>query len=70
MDNITAARLEILAAKSRILADKYKGNQLWDGELSSALTEIEAEISVIRRDNRPYSDNKSRLGNTWFPDDK
>lgn len=64
MDNITSARLEILAAKSRILADKYKSGQLWDGELSSSLSEIEAEISVIRRDNRSINDRG------WSPGDR
>ncbi len=42
------ARLEIIAAKSRILVEKSRNNQFWPGELSRGLSEIEREISNIQ----------------------
>jgi len=45
---LVAARLEIVAAKAKILAEKYKNNQLWGGELDSGIREIESELSKIR----------------------
>lgn len=66
MDSITTARLEIIAAKARILADKAKGNQFWEGELDRGLAEIEREVASIRSDNRGYSSSRS----TWYPEDR
>jgi len=45
---VIQARLEIISAKAKLLAEKYKNNQLWDGELSKGLDEIQSEISYAR----------------------
>lgn len=66
MDSITTARLEIIAAKARILADKAKGNQFWEGELERGLVEIEREVVSIKSAHAGYSSSK----NTWYPEDK
>lgn len=66
-DAVIAARLEIIAAKARILAEKYKNNQLWDGELNQQLNDIEVEIRLITHDDAGWA--TSRSGN-WYPDDK
>jgi len=50
-DDTIAARLEIIAAKARILASNYKGGALWPGDLSRGLDEIEAEMNRIRSES-------------------
>ncbi len=48
-NELIEARLNIIAYKARILADNYKNNQLWDGDLSRGLDELETEIRAIRK---------------------
>ena len=48
-NELIEARLNIIAYKARILADNYKNNQLWDGDLSRGLDELENEIKAIRK---------------------
>lgn len=50
-NDIVSARLDIISAKAKILAEKYKNNQMWDGDLTRGLNEIESEISSIRRES-------------------
>lgn len=50
-DDTTAARLEIIAAKAKILATQYKGGGLWEGDLTRYLDEIESEIRKVRSDS-------------------
>lgn len=50
-DDITAARLAVVAAKAKILADKYKHGQLWAGDLHRMLSEIESEINKVRSES-------------------
>lgn len=50
-DDIIAARLDLIAAKAKILSEQYKNNQMWDGELESSLNTIEGEIAAIRRES-------------------
>jgi hypothetical protein len=47
-DDIIAARLDLIAAKARILSEQYKNNQHWEGDLSRGLDEIEREIAAVR----------------------
>jgi len=51
MDTIIAARLEIISAKSKILAESIKNNSLWPGELDQILHEISVELSQIPKEN-------------------
>lgn len=67
-DAVIAARLDLIAAKAKILSEQYKNNQLWDGDLSKQLGEIENEIRLITRGESGWA-TTSRSG-TWYPDDK
>ncbi len=51
MNAVVLSRLEIIAAKAKILAEKYKNNQFWEGELRDGLAELEAEIAQIVRNS-------------------
>lgn len=53
-DSIQTARLEIIAAKARILADASKRG-FWDGELNRGLDEIEREIQQLRSNSPDYN---------------
>jgi|WetSurMetagenome_2_1015567.scaffolds.fasta_scaffold595737_2 hypothetical protein len=66
-DAVIAARLDLIAAKARILAEKYKSNQLWTGELDKQLNEIKAEIVRVFQDRGVMRLDRS---GTWYPDDK
>jgi len=57
-DILISSRLEILAAKARILAEKYKHNQLWTGDLARSLTELENEVVAIRRESGANNDGQ------------
>lgn len=54
MDEIQTARLEIIAAKAKILAEASKRG-FWPGELKQGLTEIELEINKIQSSSPDYS---------------
>lgn len=47
-DEIISARLDLIAAKAKILSSKYKNNQLWGGELTHGLEEILIEIAALK----------------------
>ena len=49
---IVAARLDLIAAKAKILAASYRGSKLWEGELTRGLNEIEVELKAVQRDSR------------------
>lgn len=49
VDLVITARLDLIAAKAKILAESYKNNKLWGGELKDGIDEIEREIALIRR---------------------
>ena len=49
-NDIIAARLDLIAAKARILAEQYKANKMWDGDLTQGLDTILSEISNIKRE--------------------
>lgn len=51
-DDIIAARLDMIAAKAKILADDYKNNRLWDGDLGRGLGDIRRELDAIGRNER------------------
>jgi len=57
---LVAARLDLIAAKAKVLATNYRNNQLWDGDLTKGLNEIQAEIESVRREGRDYYDYGSR----------
>lgn len=59
MDNLTTARLEIIAAKAKILVEASKRG-FWGGELKRGLEEIEAEISRIQSESSDYSSGYGR----------
>lgn len=48
---VVTARLDLIAAKAKILAAKYRNNQLWEGELSKDMNEIRAEIYAIEEES-------------------
>jgi hypothetical protein len=49
---IVASRLDLIAAKARILAADYRGSKLWEGELTKGLNEIQAEVDAVKRDSQ------------------
>lgn len=49
-NDITIARLDLIAAKAKILSEQYKNNQMWDGDLERGLNDILSEINNIRTD--------------------
>jgi hypothetical protein len=69
-DDIVAARLDLIAAKARILAEQYKNNQHWDGDLRRGLDEIEREIASIRGGSNERGGWATTGGGNWYPDDK
>jgi hypothetical protein len=48
----TAARLDLIAAKAKVLANDYRQNRLWEGDLSKGLAELEAQIEWVQRESR------------------
>lgn len=46
-DPITAARLEIISAKAKILAEAVKNGSTWPGDLARGLKEIHSELAQI-----------------------
>ncbi len=42
---IVLAALKTVAAKAELLALKYEGNQLWEGDLHQNLSEIHAALN-------------------------
>jgi hypothetical protein len=66
-DDIIAARLDLIAAKARILAEQYKNNQHWEGDLSRGLDEIEREIAAVRNGR---NDGWAYSRGGWSPDDR
>lgn len=47
MDEIIKARLELLAAKAKVLALDYEHGKLWEGELGSGLAQLQGQITEI-----------------------
>lgn len=46
-NDIISARLDLIAAKARILSEQYKTNQLWPGDLKRGIDDILIEINHI-----------------------
>lgn len=59
MNDIVSARLDIIAAKAKILAEASRRG-FWSGELERGLREIETEISELRRGSGSSSQWDSR----------
>ena len=47
---LVAARLELISAKSKLLAEEYKNGKMWDGDLSRGLDELVREITYVRNE--------------------
>jgi hypothetical protein len=47
-NEMVIARLELVAVKAKVLADDYKNNRLWEGDLGRALDELLREITAAR----------------------
>lgn len=57
MNDDVADRLELIAAKARVLVNDYRQGKLWDGDLSRGLQELKKEIDQVC--------NESGHGNSW-----
>jgi hypothetical protein len=44
---VIAARLDLIAAKARVLVNDYRQGRLWDGDLSRGLQELKKEIDQV-----------------------
>jgi len=49
-NTVVAARLDLIAAKAKILAEDYKNNRMWEGDLTRGLSQIESEVRAIQRE--------------------
>lgn len=67
-NQLVIARLDLIAAKAKMLTEQYKNNQISDTELESGLSDVITEISKIFSDSRPVA--RVNRGGTWFPTDK
>lgn len=56
-ENTTAIRLELVAAKAKLLAEDIKHNRLWPGELSRRTSDICSDIEAARSDARRLDPN-------------
>jgi hypothetical protein len=52
MDESIAIRLELIAAKAKVLASDYKNGKLWEGDLNRGLGEISEQLGLIPREKR------------------
>lgn len=51
IDNATSKRLDLIAAEAAVLADDYKNNRLWDGDLGRKLDSLMSHITFARNAN-------------------
>jgi len=51
MNEIIAARLDLIAAKAKILAADYRAGRQWPTDLSRGLSELGVELENIRRES-------------------
>lgn len=51
MNEIVAARLDLIAAKAKILAADYRAGRQWPSDLSSGLNDLTKELEAIRRES-------------------
>jgi len=49
-NRVVASRLDLVAAKARILAEDDKNNSVWEGDLARGLSQIESEVRAIQRE--------------------
>lgn len=49
-NDLVAARLELIAAKAKVMAADYKNGRMWDGELSKGLDDLLREITHARNE--------------------
>jgi hypothetical protein len=52
MSESTVLRLELIAAKAKILAEDQKKGKLWPGQLGRGLQEIREQLDLISSDSR------------------
>lgn len=75
MNEITAAQLDVLAGKARLLAERYRVGALSDSDMAYMVAEIQTELNRVdtgrcdRWDLVPRVADKVKVG-MWFPDDK
>ncbi len=63
MNEVLAARLDLISAKAKILATSYREGKLWEGDLSRGLDDILREVTYARNE-RGASDSR----NDWMGD--
>lgn len=49
---VIAARLDLIAARAKVLANEYRQNKLWEGELTTGLRDIQSQIESVQRESR------------------
>ena len=45
----TVANLKVVAAKAAQMADRLENNQLWPGDLSKGIDEMQDALNVLKR---------------------
>lgn len=60
-NDLVAARLELIAAKAKVMAADYKDGRMWDGDLSKGLDDLLREITHVRNE-RGSSDRNDWQG--------
>jgi len=52
MNELVAAKLDLIAAKAKQLSLDYRAGRLWEGELENGLAEIHQQLSSIPKEGR------------------
>lgn len=68
--DIISARLDLIAAKAKILSEQYKSDRGKGNSLEIGLQDIEREIASVRHGIHGDTTWYETRGGTWFPDDK
>lgn len=50
MNEVLASRLDLIAAKAKIMASDYRNGRMWEGDLSRGLDELLREITYARNE--------------------
>lgn len=57
-NDVTASRLDLIAAQAAVLASDYRNGKLWPGQLEQGLGEIGKQIAMLpSRGDRDRTDN-------------
>jgi hypothetical protein len=51
---LISVRLDLIAAKATQLSNDYKGNRLWEGDLSRGLADIREQMNALTADVRTF----------------